>query len=129
MTSPLTLSQELTSPEERQHRRTEAEAALARGDNPIAYWAEHPQLNTVGYLTTIAGSLLASYAIGWITGAFDVPFSRSQFNLVAKLFDVTDLTQHARAECPCRRIRGWADQGSPDALMTAPDHWAPPKRW
>jgi hypothetical protein len=125
MIVPTRLAQELMSPEERTRRQTIAAEARARGERGDPYWAEEPQLNTVGYHTTMVGAMVAGYAIGWITGRFDPPFSRLQMNLVAPFLDVTDADGAARAECACRRVRGWADQGSADSFITAPDHWPP----
>jgi tRNA A37 threonylcarbamoyladenosine dehydratase len=123
MIIPQRLAQELMSEQERAQRQAAAEAAIARGEDPNPYWTGLPQLNTVGYLTSIAGAMAAAYAIGWITGRFDPPFTRMQMNLVAKYFDVQDFDQTARGFCACRRVRGWADQAQVDALITAPTHW------
>lgn len=123
MINPQRITQELMSEGERQQRRVAAVQAHERGENAGVYWHEQPQLNTVGYLTTATGALAAGYAIGWITGRFDPPFSRLQLNLVAPYFDVTDFDQTPRPHCACRRVRGWADQGNADALITAPAHW------
>ena len=71
------------------------------------------------------GGMGASHAIGWITGRFDPPFRRLQMNFAAPHLDVTDVDVLPRPHCPCRRIRGWADQAGVDALITAPDHWRP----
>jgi len=121
------LSQELMSQKDREQRRAAAALALERGEaNP--YWHEHAQLNTVGYLTTIAGAMVAGYAIGWLTGRFDPPFERLQLNLAGMLLDVTDSDEAPRTDCVCRRVRGWADQALADALITAPSHWPAPKR-
>jgi tRNA A37 threonylcarbamoyladenosine dehydratase len=117
------IKQELMSDEEKTQRREAAQQALRRGDNPNAYWRDQPQINTVGYLTTTVGGMLAGYAIGWLTKRFDTPFARLQMNFVAPFLDVTDVPQRQRAECACARFRGWADQGNADALITAPDHW------
>jgi hypothetical protein len=122
------LGQELMSLEERRQRSAAAQDALARGENPDPYWAGVPQLNTVGYLTTVAGALAAGYAVGWLTGRFDPPFSRLQMNLTAPFLDVTDDQTQARSYCACRRVRGWADQGKVDCFVTAPTHWPPVQR-
>jgi molybdopterin/thiamine biosynthesis adenylyltransferase len=123
MVVPAQLSQELMEPAERAQRRAAAADAAKRGDEGAAYWRDVPQLNTVGYLTTMAGAMAAGYAIGWITGRFNPPFTRLQMNLLAPFFDVTNLEQSADEECACRRAPGWADQGAADALITAPSHW------
>ena len=123
MIDPRQVAQELMSSEERATRRAAARAAQERGDAPNPYWLNERQINTVGYLTSTVGAMLAGYAIGWLTGRFDPPFERLQMNLVAPFLDVTDLDQPQRPDCPCAKFRGWADQGLADALMSAPPHW------
>ncbi len=123
MINPRRVAEELFPPEERERRRAAAQEALARGEDPDPYWHGLPQLSTVGYLTTAAGAIAAGYAIGWITGRFNPPFSRLQMNLGAPFFDVTDDPAEARSYCACRRVRGWANQGSADAFVSAPTHW------
>jgi hypothetical protein len=113
------------SPEEGEQRRTAAAAARKEGRDADAYWRDTPQLNTVGYLTTALGAMVAAYAIGWITCRFDTPFRRLQMNLVAQNLDVTDVDVQPSPTCPCRRVRGWADQAAVDAFISAPSHWPP----
>jgi molybdopterin/thiamine biosynthesis adenylyltransferase len=122
---PSQLARELMSPTERLQRRTAAELAASRGDNPDPYWHDDVQLNTVGYLTTIAGAMAAGYAIGWLAGRFDPPFERLQMNLGQPFLDVTALSEIRRPQCVCGRVRGWADQGTADALINPPEHWPP----
>lgn len=122
---PERLARELMSPQERVQRQMAAAEARERGDDPHPYWHDDVQLNTVGYLTTIAGAMAAGYAIGWLTGRFDPPFNRLQMNLTERFFDVTDSQNERRSECICSRVRGWADQAVADALITAPSHWRP----
>ena len=123
MITPWRLTQELMSEEERAARRVAALQAAGRGEPAGGYWRDVPQLNTVGYLTTVAGAMAAGYAIGWITGRFEPPFGRLQLNLSAPLLDVTDVDDPPQSECPCRRARGTADQGAVDALISPPAHW------
>lgn len=123
MVSAQRLAQELMSPEERVQRQHAAQVAIAQGLPGNGYWKDMPQLNTVGYLTTMAGAMAAGYAIGWVTHRFMPPFSRLQMNLVAQYLDVTNDEQSPRPDCICQRIRGWADQGGTDALMSVPCHW------
>ena len=117
------VAQELMTDDEKTRRRLAAEDARNHNGDGDAYWHDLPQLNTVGYLTTVAGALAAGYVIGWITGRFDPPFERLQMNLVAPYLDVTDQQQSNRAECVCSRVRGWADQAIADAFVSAPVHW------
>jgi molybdopterin/thiamine biosynthesis adenylyltransferase len=128
MIVPARLAQELMTEEERSQRRRAAALAQERGEDPRGYWHNEAQLNTVGYLTTVAGALSAAYAIGWITGRFDSPFGHLQLNISAPLFDVTDALPPPRGDCTCRKARGLADQGEVDALITAPSHWTPAKQ-
>jgi molybdopterin/thiamine biosynthesis adenylyltransferase len=125
MVVPARVAQELMSPEERDRRRRAAGEATARGEAPDPYWQEQRQLDTVGYLTTTAGALVAGYVIGWLTGRYDCPFTKLQMNLVSKYLDVTDVDDEPRPDCTCRRVRGWADQGAVDALVHPPSHWPP----
>lgn len=119
------LSMEMMSPEEQQRRKVAAADAVARGDNGNAYWSETPQINTVGYLTTMAGAMVAGYAIGWLTRRFAPPFARLQMNLAVPLLDVTDQDDAPTPDCLCRTTRGWADLAEP--LVTAPGHWSRPR--
>jgi molybdopterin/thiamine biosynthesis adenylyltransferase/proteasome lid subunit RPN8/RPN11 len=123
MVDPKKMMQELMSDEERSRRQVAAAEARGRGEDPNPYWQQQAQLNTVGYLTTSVGAMVAGYAIGWLTGRFDTPFERMQMNFVAKFLDVTDSPQQRRPECVCGNFRGWADQGAADSLISAPDHW------
>lgn len=128
MVVPERLAQELMSSEERETRRAAAQRARDEGRDENPYWSESPQLNTVGYHTTVAGALAAGYVVGWITGRFEPPFSRLQMNLVAPQFEVVDADDSPDGACICRKIRGWAECAAADALVTAPLHWPTPSR-
>ena len=119
------VAQELMSDEERSHRSAAAAEARSRGDDPDPYWLRERQINTVGYLTTAVGSMLAGYAIGWLTGRFDPPFERLQMNFIAPYLDVTNFPQEQRSACSCAKFRGWADQAKAESLISAPSHWSP----
>ena len=125
---PRRVAQELMSSEERAQRAAAAAEAQIRGDDPDPYWQRERQINTVGYLTSAVGAMLAGYAIGWLTRRFDPPFERLQMNFVAPFLDVTDLPQKQRSECACAKFRGWADQASAEALVSTPSHWPPVRR-
>ena len=125
MIDPRRVAQELMSSEERAQRTAAATEAQIRGDNPDPYWQRERQINTVGYLTTTVGAMLAGYAIGWLTSRFAPPFERLQMNFVAPFLDVTDLPQKQRSECACAKFRGWADQANAEALVSTPSHWPP----
>lgn len=122
------VTQELMPEAERAARQAAARAALDRNEDPNAYWRDEPQINTVGYVTSAAGSLAAGYAIGWLTGRFDPPFSRLQVNLSQPLLDTTDDREPAQSGCACRSLRGWADQGAHGAVISPPPHWPPVRR-
>lgn len=79
------------------------------------------------YVPPIAGARIAGYAISWLTGRFEPPFDRLQLNLAGKFLDVADAEEAPRADCVCRRVRGWADQASADTMITAPAHWPAPR--
>lgn len=128
MVVPERLAQELMSPEERELRRVAAERARCEGRDGNPYWFDSPQLNTVGYHTTVTGALAAGYAIGWITGRFEPPFSRLQVNLVAPQLEVVDADDSPDSSCVCRRVRGWAECAAADAFLSAPPHWPIPIR-
>ena len=125
MIDPRRVAQELMSSEERAQRAAAAAETQTRGGDPDPYWQRERQINTVGYLTSAVGAMLAGYAIGWLTRRFDPPFERLQMNFVAPFLDVTDLPQKQRPECACAKFRGWADQASAEALVSTPSHWPP----
>jgi hypothetical protein len=120
------VDQELMSEAERAERQAAAADAEARNELVNPYWRRMPQLNTVGYLTTAAGGIVAGYAIGLLTGRFAVPFSKLLMNLSAAWLDVTDDAVDPRPYCQCRKTRGMADQA--EAFITAPSHWPAPIR-
>jgi molybdopterin/thiamine biosynthesis adenylyltransferase/proteasome lid subunit RPN8/RPN11 len=123
MIDPQQVSQELMTESERARRRVAAGEATARGDNPQGYWREIPQLNTVGYLTTVAGAMATGYIIGMLTQRFDLPFDRAQMNLSARFLDVTEVPDSRRDHCDCNRLAGTAEQGGIAPFVTAPSHW------
>jgi molybdopterin/thiamine biosynthesis adenylyltransferase len=124
MVDPARVEIELLSEEERARRNAAAGVGPSGRPGP----ADIPPIDTVGYITTVMGTMAAGYAIGWLTGRFDAPFERMQMNFVAECLDVTDRKQKRRPDCACGRLRGWADQGADEAPITAPDHWPPVQR-
>ena len=123
MIDPRRVAQELMSSDERAQRQAAAANAQNQGGDPDVYWQKERQINTVGYLTAAVGAMVAGYAIGLITGRFDPPFERLQMNFVAPFLDVTNLSENQRPKCACAKFRGWADQASAEALVSAPSHW------
>jgi molybdopterin/thiamine biosynthesis adenylyltransferase len=117
------VAQELMAEEEKQQRQA---AAMANNDPANPYWRNMAQLNTVGYLTTTAGSMAAGYIIGWLTGRFVPPFQRLQLDLVAYQLGPGSFDDIRRPECACNHMRGTADQGSQFSFISPPSHWPNP---
>lgn len=122
MIDPLRVRQELMSEAERTALRATA------GEAPPPEAEDIPQIDTVGYITTVSGTLAAGYAIGWLTGRFDPPFERMQMNLIAECLDVTNRRQAHDPACQCQALRGMADQGAGAVPFTPPDHWPAARR-
>ncbi len=103
---------ELMSEEEKDRRRREAREAELRGDNAGAYWKDVPEIPTVGHFTSMAGALVGSYAIGWLTGKFAPPHRYFEFNILASNFDYVGFDAPCRSGCCCETVIGHADQGA-----------------
>ena len=123
---PELISFELMDEDEKAQRRAAAASAEAKGEDPNPYWKSIPQINTVGSVTTTIGALAANYAIGWITGRFAPPFARLQMNLIDPLLGTVECDRSRSEDCTCQRVRGWADQGAIEAVISAPTHWPRP---
>jgi hypothetical protein len=118
------LSNELMSEEERNTRRIQAQQAAERGDDADQYWRDHSrQLHTVGYATTMLGSLGAGYAEGMLTGSFRTPHSWFQFDLGAERLGVVVPARQRIPDCMCGKHLGWADAAAPYRNVSRPDHW------
>lgn len=121
------LAEELMTETEREQRRRAAAEAERRGDPADQYWKGRPrQLNTVGYLTTMAGSLAAGYAEGRLTGAFETPHERLQFDIGQPGFGFVTPNRTGNPDCACTRHVGWADRAKSYRNVVLPSHW--PKR-
>lgn len=123
MIDPVRVKQELMSQAERERLLAQAQSSA-----PPPEANEVPQIDTVGYITTVSGTLAAGYAIGWLTGRFDPPFERLQMNLIADCLDVTNRPQRHLPSCSCRDSRGRGDLGVHMAPFAVPDHWKPARR-
>jgi len=123
MIDPELVKRELMSTDE-----LAAIAAVAETRNLPPGAAEVPQIDTVGYITTVSGTLAAGYAIGWLAGRFDPPFERMQLNLIADCLDVTNRSQPYAKDCTCRASRGLADAGAAKAPIQVPKHWGQSRR-
>lgn len=71
----------------------------------------------------MAGSMLAAYAIGLLTGKFTMPARHFQFGILAEALGYVAVNQDPRIGCVCTRIPGYADLGAADAVITKPSHW------
>jgi molybdopterin/thiamine biosynthesis adenylyltransferase len=114
---------ELMSEEEKERRRRQAKEAERRGDNAGGYWRDVPEIPTVGHFTSMAGALIASYAIGLLTGKYRPPHRYFEFNILAPQFDYVGFDATCRAGCFCQTLVGYADQGAHASLISAPPHW------
>jgi hypothetical protein len=116
------LTYELMPDEERERRKEDGVAATLRGDDPGLYWGgDAPLLPTVGYLTTMAGSLVAGYAINWIAGTSEIPHPRFQLDVGAPEFGFVSVSRSRRPHCSCVRTVGHAQQA--ECSITRPSHW------
>jgi molybdopterin-synthase adenylyltransferase len=128
MISDTRVAQEMLQTHVRVSNMAQADLAIAAGERPDPILTAVPQIDTVGYITTTAGTLAAGFAIGWLTGRFSPRFERLQLDLVSDCLGAVDRPQRRLPECSCGRIRGHADQGQAYAPITAPDHWPPVRR-
>lgn len=115
---------ELMSEAEKKARREQARLAGLRGDNANNYWKDIPEIPTVGHFTSLAGALVASYAIGWLTGKFAPPHRYFEFNILAPGFGYVGFDAQCRSGCYCETLVGHADQAAYASLISAPSHWA-----
>ncbi len=121
------VTQELMPRAEQARHKQEAERAKKEGRDSKLYWIDTPQLNTVGYLTTLAGSLVVSYTIGYLTGRFKMTANRIELNLSPHGIQLTEVNEICDPECRCDKNCGVADQDCMAITSSAPDHWPKPK--
>lgn len=122
------LSYELMTEEERNWRREAAKDAEAKGLDANQYWGgEPPQELTVGYLTTLAGSMAAGYAQNLLTGSGKIPHQRFQFDVGWEKLGVAPVEGKRNPACSCGRTIGFADQARADRSVSRPPHWPAPK--
>lgn len=120
------LSYELMTVEERQWRQEAAERAKGEGLDGAQYWGgEPPPEITVGYLTSLAGSMMAGYAENLLTGTAKMPHPRFQFDVGWTKLGVAPVENVANLDCSCRRTIGYADQARADRSVSRPTHWPP----
>lgn len=118
---------ELMPEEEKERRRQEAQAAVARGEQAAPYWRDVPGLPTVGHFTSLAGAMAASYGIGWLTGTFMPPHNFIQFDILSQDFGFVGFDASPQVGCYCETLIGHADQAGAYAVVTAPGHWPEPR--
>ena len=123
MVSMRIVGQELMSDEEKKERKVQALKAKKEGGNPNGYWIDTPQLNTVGYLTTTAGGMVAGFCIGYVTGRFLMPKNRLEFNMGIMGTTIVERDEPLDSLCTCQKSVGCADQDSSAFLISAPSHW------
>jgi molybdopterin/thiamine biosynthesis adenylyltransferase len=123
MISETRVAQEAVAKEDRLSAARQVELAFAAGERPDPILTALPQIDTVGYITTTAGTLAAGFAIGWLTGRFQPQFERLQLDLVGHCLGAVDRRQVARPNCVCRQVRGHADQAAASAPILVPPHW------
>jgi hypothetical protein len=121
------LNYELLSEDERRWRREAAEQAQAHGADRAQYWGgEPPAEMTVGYLTTLAGSMAAGYAENLLTGTAQMPHRRFQFDVGWPKLGVAPCEGSRNPECSCGKTTGYADQARADRSLSRPPHWPKP---
>lgn len=120
------VQQELMSPEEKEQRKVEAKKAKEESREAGMYWIETPQLNTVGYLTTLGGSLVISYAIGYLTGRFDMNVNRIELNLSRHGIQIVEKDEKFDIDCTCSSCKGVSDQNPSTIMISASQHWPQP---
>ncbi|GAA4749368.1 hypothetical protein GCM10023229_32480 [Flavisolibacter ginsenosidimutans] len=120
------VQQELMSPEEKEQRKAEAKKAQEEGRVAGMYWIETPQLNTVGYLTTLAGSIVVGYAIGYLTGRFDMTVNRIELNLSRQGIQIVEKDEEFDMDCTCSSGKGVSDQDPSKVIISPPQHWPQP---
>lgn len=94
----------------------------------IFYWGgEPPQELTVGFLTSLAGSLAVGYAQNLLTSSAHLPHQRYQFDVGWEKPGVAPVTGARRPECSCGKTIGHSDQARADRSVSRPPHWPKPE--
>lgn len=117
------VTQELMSAEEQNRTKEEALKAKEEGREPNVYWKESAQLNTVGYLTTMAASFLTGYAIGYLTKRFGMKYNRIELCIDKTGIQIVEKTELKNDECRCNTTVGVALQNIMATPCIAPKHW------
>lgn len=119
---------ELMTDEERKWRQEAAKEAEAKGFDGAQYWGgEPPQELTVGYLTSLAGSMAAGYAQNLLTGSAQLPHQRFQFDVGWEKLGVAPVDGKRSPDCSCGKTIGHGDQARADRSVSRPQHWPPPE--
>lgn len=126
MVTPNRIAMELMNDDERQARIAAAQRAAEQGLDPRGYWTGMPQINTVGYLTSMAGAMAAGCAIGIVTGRFAAPLDRAQYNLFLAEPEALAWREAPVSSCACQRLKGYGGLAPVELLITPPAHWPAP---
>jgi len=119
------MNYELMSDTERATKEQAAADAFRRGDKADQYWKGRPrQLHTVGYLTTMSGSLVAGYVEGTLTGCFKMPHAEMQYDIGQPYFGFVESPLKERENCNCQQHLGWGDAAAPFKNVALPTHWS-----
>ncbi|MDP0497633.1 MAG: ThiF family adenylyltransferase [Verrucomicrobiota bacterium JB024] len=118
------MSVELMDEQTKQERREDA--AKFEGDGAQYWRGEPPQLLTVGYLTGMVGDMLAGYTIGMLTGCFEMPSTRFQFDITMPNLGCVSASRIVDSECHCESCRGKADAAVAWRSVARPIHWPRP---
>lgn len=121
------VSQELMSEDDQDRIRNEARLAGEEGRNPNAYWVDTPQLNTVGYLTTMVGSMASGFGIGYLTERFSMPTNRLELSFNKRGTSIVEQNATPKSSCSCQNMRGVADQIPEATLISPASHWPEPE--
>jgi molybdopterin/thiamine biosynthesis adenylyltransferase len=125
MISPLRVEQELLPAAARLDPAQQVAIAKSTGVRHDPILSAVPQIDTVGYITTTAGTLAAGFVIGWLTGRFEPQFERLQLDLVSPWLGAVDRPQVGNPDCCCARLRGHGDQCEWEPRIHVPAHWPP----
>ncbi|WP_158915228.1 ThiF family adenylyltransferase [Caulobacter sp. S45] len=123
MISETRVRQELLPPAVRAEAAAQVALAIANGERPDPILSAIPQIDTVGYITTTAGTLAAGFVIGWLTDRFSPNFERLQLDLVVDCLGAVERPQRRQVNCSCGDTRGHADQALAVAPVVPPAHW------
>jgi hypothetical protein len=77
----------------------------------------------VGHLTTAAGAIVASYAIGMLRHTSAMPATFFQIDILKDGFLYAPVNVDPIQGCACAQVQCHADQGSERAVISVAPHW------